>query len=280
MMETMRALTNRLFSKTREHLRVMTSGERWTAALALGLALVMITIGLPSNTRVIAAPPVQHSAPPAVVEAVPPMLPPVVVPPPVVPVAYVPPERPFREPELPKPSPHRPAAGCSFDAGMPVPIAATTVEQLKSIQDSYEEGTGMATPVNLASVVAFAGGCTDALPEAEVLVQAADALRQVYSALEAAGVPTIDLPDPPVVSLPEIPKQLDPVMAGLAPAILPICGGVSTALALAPAAGTLLPFPSSEWLPYLWPARAVCARFNVYQPPQTTSAATDPLAVR
>lgn len=267
----------------------LTPGQRWTSALALGLAVVMLVAGMPSNVRVVAAPPPIVVAPPPTVGSAPPPVHPI-----VPPATFIPPASPV-------PPPHEPPAGdgggspptpidvnrCLAAAPLnfftyPEPVAAvgagptaTAVEQLEVAQATYEEATGQPLGVDLASVVAFAAGCSDALPSADALVAVAEALAQIYDALEAAGVPPIDLPDPPVVSLPEVPEPLQPVLAALAPATLFTCGGISTALALTPVAGALLPFPSSEILPYLWPVRALCGLLTAYAPPPEGAASAE-----
>lgn len=265
---SIRSIVERSRAWGRDQIGTLTHGQRWTSALALGLAVVMLVAGMPSNVRVIATPPRIVVPPPTIVVDVPPpplqpfvpsapFVSPSVAPPPVAP--------PPRGDDGPTPPPVTPAS-CSFDEGLPAPITMTAVEQLTAAQAAYEEATGTPLGVDLASVVAFAGGCTDALPEAEALITVAEALTQIYEALEASGVPPIDLPEPPVVSLPEIPAPLQPILRALAPITLPLCGGVSTALALAPVAASLLPFPSTEILPYLWPVRALCGLLVAYAP--------------
>lgn len=280
MIERMRHLVAGPLSWGRDHLGTLTSGQRWTSGLALVMAGVMLTAGMPSNVRIIARPPKDVALPPPAVVA-PPALPPAFTPP----IAFAPPAAPVVRPPA-RPSdeedPHEGPTPVDVDhcmAALPfiatypppvtavgAPIAGAAVEQARVVQTTYEETTGRPLGIDLPAVIAFATGCSDALPNADLLVEVAALLTQIYEALEAAGVPPINLPEAPVVSLPEIPAPLEPVVAALAVAGLPLCGGVSSVLALTPIAGELLPFPSSELLAYAWPVRAVCALFSPYQP--------------
>ncbi|MEX2558116.1 MAG: hypothetical protein WEB06_21090 [Actinomycetota bacterium] len=282
---SIRSIVERSRAWGRDQAASLTHGQRWTSALALGLAGVMLVAGMPSNVRVIAAPPTKD------VYVAPPLVP--VVAPPVVPVApplaYDPPvvkrepsPEPPPEPEFTPPPPT--LHSCATDEGnlvifdgpdLPVPVFATMVEQFTAIQAQYEEMTGQPLGVDLASVAATIGQCTDALPNVPALVTISVLLNQVYDALEAAGVPPIDLPNPPVVSLPDVPAPLRPVLAAMSPVFLPVCTGipffgvgvgVGGALALAPIADGLLPFPMSEVMPYLWPVRALCSLLIAYAP--------------
>jgi len=243
----------------------------------LGLAVLMVTVGLPDNTRVIAAPPV---LPPIVVPApAPPIdLPAPVLLPPLAPLPPAPEFPPPREPDFKPPVPVNvnhcwsgaPLGFFAYPEPIPSTLSGPTaqlVAQAGALQRTYEATTGQPLGVDLPAMIAFATACSDALPNADALVALAKTLSDLYAALAAAGVPPIDLPAPPVVPLPAIPGPLQPVIGGIAPAVLPICDGLSTVLALSPIAFNLLPFPSSEALPYLWPARATCALFRAYAPP-------------
>jgi hypothetical protein len=272
--------------------RSLTRGQRWTSALAIGLAVVMLLAGMPSNIRVIAAPPTAQLPP--VVIAQPPAPPvPFIPPAPVVlPSVFTPPttEPPKPEPEFTPPAPVAPT--CATDDGnlvvfdgpdLPAPVFANSVEQLTAIQAQYEEMTGQPLGIDLASVMATVGQCTDALPNVPALITVSVLLNQVYDALEAAGVPPIDLPEPPVVDIPDVPAPLRPVLSALAPVVLPACTGVpffgvtvgiGGAFGLLPIADGLLPIPTSEILPYLWPVRALCRLLTQYAPPPEPAAAT------
>ena len=275
-------IVGRVRSLARDQLGSMTSGQRWTSGLAIGLSAVMLVAGMPSNVRVIAAPP-SATLPPIVVAPPPAPPAPFVPPAPVVlPSTFTPPE-----PEPPKPEPDftPPAPGvhaCLTDEMIGVPAFAQLAEQLRPIQAQYEEATGQPLGVDLVSVALFVGQCTDALPNVPALVTVSILLNQVYDALEAAGVPPIDLPEPPVVDIPDVPEPLRPVLAALAPTVLPACTGVpffgvsvgiGGAFGLLPIADGLLPVPTSEILPYMWPVRALCRLLTQYAPPPEPAAA-------
>lgn len=262
----------------------LTRGQRWTSAIAMLVAVAMISIGMPSNVRVIAAPPIVVPQPPTVVP--PPIAPPVPFVRPVVSfgpdviVKPAPPEKPEPPFTPPPPTVHP----CLTDETIGIPVFATLAEQLAPIQASYQEATGQPLGVDLVSVMLTLGQCTDALPNVPALITIAAALNEVYDMLEAAGVPPVQLPDdPPVVSLPDIPEPLQPVLGALAPIALPACAGVqffgvtigvNGVFGLMPLADGLLPFPTAEIMPYLWPARAVCALLVAYAPePEPASAA-------
>ncbi len=261
----------------------LTRGQRWTSTLAIGLAVVMLLAGMPSNIRVIAAPPTAKLPP--VVIAQPPAIPvPFIPPAPIVLPSVAPPpeevEPPKPEPEFTPPAPV--AATCATDEMIGVPVFAQLAEQLRPIQEQYEAATGEPLGVDLVSVALVLGQCTDALPNVPALITVSVLLNQVYDALEAAGVPPIDLPEPPVVDIPDVPAPLRPVLSALAPVALPACTGVpffgvtvgiGGAFGLLPVADGLLPIPTSEILPYLWPVRALCRLLTQYAPPPEPAAA-------
>jgi hypothetical protein len=275
-------IVGRVRSLGRDQLAAMTSGQRWTSTLAIGLAVVMLLAGMPSNVRVIAAPPTAQLPP--VVIAQPPALPvPFIPPAPVVLPSVAPP--PEVEPPKPEPEFTPPAPGvqpCLTDEMIGVPVFAQLAEQLRPIQAQYEATTGQPLGVDLVSVALVLGQCTDALPNVPALITVSVLLNQVYDALEAAGVPPIDLPQPPVVDIPDVPAPLRPVLSALAPIALPACTGVpffgvtvgiGGAFGLLPIADGLLPIPTSEILPYLWPVRALCRLLTQYAPPPEPAAA-------
>lgn len=276
------SIFGRVRSWGRDQVGSLTSGQRWTSALAILLAVSMLAIGMPTNVRVIAAPPRIVVPPPTIVVDVPPaptpFIPPVsFVQPPVV-------EPPAEEPPKPEPgfTPPGPTLhACATDEMIGAPVFGPLAEQLAPIQAQYEEATGQPLGVDLVSVAMFVGQCTDALPNVPALVTISVLLNQVYDALEAAGVPPIDLPNPPVVSLPDVPAPLRPVLAAMSPVFVPVCTGipffgvgvgVGGALALAPIAEGLLPFPMSEVMPYVWPVRALCSLLIAYAPEPAAAA--------
>ena len=276
-------IVGRVRSLGRDQLGSMTSGQRWTSALAIGLAVVMLLAGMPSNVRVIAAPPTRQLPPVVIAQPQAPQVPFIPPPPVVLPSVAPPPEEgepPKPEPEFTPPAPTLHA--CATDEMIGAPVFATAAEQLAPIQSAYEEATGQPLGVDLVSVALVLGQCTDALPNVPALVTISVLLNQVYDALEAAGVPPIDLPEPPVVDIPDVPAPLRPVMSALAPVVLPACTGVpffgvtvgiGGAFGLLPVADGLLPIPTSEILPYMWPVRALCRLLTQYAPPPEPAAA-------
>jgi hypothetical protein len=276
-------IVGRVRSLGRAQVASMTSGQRWTSTLAIGLAVVMLLAGMPSNIRVIAAPPTAQLPP--IVIAQPPAPPiPFIPPAPVVLPSVAPPpeeiEPPKPEPEFTPPPPG--VHACLTDEMIGVPVFAQLAEQLRPIQAQYEAATGQPLGVDLVSVALVLGQCTDALPNVPALVTISVLLNEVYDALEAAGVPPIDLPEPPVVDIPDVPAPLRPVLSALAPVVLPACTGVpffgvtvgiGGAFGLLPVADGLLPVPTSEILPYMWPVRALCRLLTQYAPPPEPAAA-------
>lgn len=80
---------------------------------------------------------------------------------------------------------------------------------------------------------------------------------------DSSGAGGVGLPPPPAVPLPEVPEELEPVVAAVAPLTTHGCSsiglvGVVVAVA-APAAGDDVPV--AELMPYLAPAYSACATF-------------------